>query len=137
MTGNEVVTRLLLNMEKPNALPWRVDKLMPVRRNAVRCILCDTVIVSRHQHDFVSCPCGAIFTDGGDEYVRRGGALEAMSEVLEWRPMGWYSHRWKARRAVRRAFGGFEQCRVVQVPGDEFVGVWRALDREYSEAVKK
>ena len=42
-------------------------------RNAARCRRCRTVIESRHRHDFVSCPCGAIFVDGGTDYLRAGG----------------------------------------------------------------
>lgn len=41
-------------------------------RNAARCKKCNTVIESRHRHDFVRCECGGIFLDGGLDY-RRGG----------------------------------------------------------------
>ena len=41
-------------------------------RNAAQCALCDTVIESTHRHDFRYCKCGAIFVDGGREYLRRG-----------------------------------------------------------------
>ena len=40
-------------------------------------------------------------------------------------PMGWYSHKWKADRAVRRAFGGFDLCCVTKVPGDQHAKLWR------------
>lgn len=40
-------------------------------RNAVRCKGCDTVIESKHRHDFRRCPCGAVAVDGGLAYVRR------------------------------------------------------------------
>jgi hypothetical protein len=52
-----------------------------IRKNACRCTKCDTVIESRHVHDFVSCRCGAVFTDGGREYIRRGGDLDAMEDL--------------------------------------------------------
>ena len=42
-------------------------------RNAARCRRCETVIESRHRHDFVWCKCGAIFVDGGTDYLRAGG----------------------------------------------------------------
>ena len=46
---------------------------MKLLRNAIRCIKCDAVIESKHVHDFVMCPCKSVFTDGGLEYIRRGG----------------------------------------------------------------
>ena len=48
------------------------DRLYRVTRNRCQCRLCDDIIESRHRHDFVSCKCGEIFTDGGREYIRRG-----------------------------------------------------------------
>lgn len=41
-------------------------------RNRCRCKLCGDVIESRRRHDFISCKCGAVFTDGGTDYIRRG-----------------------------------------------------------------
>ncbi len=43
-----------------------------VKINKCRCKKCNDVIESKHVHDFVSCSCGGIFTDGGREYIRRG-----------------------------------------------------------------
>jgi hypothetical protein len=45
-------------------------------QNAAICKECNDFIVSKHRHDFVECKCGAIFVDGGQEYLRRGGKLE-------------------------------------------------------------
>lgn len=39
----------------------------------VRCLKCNTVIESKHLHDFVWCPCKNIFVDGGDHYLKFGG----------------------------------------------------------------
>lgn len=41
-------------------------------KNKAQCMKCGDVIESKHQHDFVRCKCGAIFTDGGTDYIRRG-----------------------------------------------------------------
>lgn len=41
-------------------------------RNAAICAECLTLLVSKHRHDFVECPCGN-FIDGGLEYCRMGG----------------------------------------------------------------
>ncbi len=40
--------------------------------NRIRCKICGDIIESRHRHDFVRCKCGACFTDGGHDYIRRG-----------------------------------------------------------------
>lgn len=40
--------------------------------NKCQCRLCGAIIESKHRHDFVQCRCGAIFTDGGTDYIRRG-----------------------------------------------------------------
>jgi hypothetical protein len=52
-------------------------------RNAAQCVKCDDVIESKHVHDFVSCKCGAIFIDGGHEYLRAGGYLEDFISLVE------------------------------------------------------
>jgi hypothetical protein len=52
-----------------------------ILRNMMRCKKCDTIIESRHRHDWVSCQCGAIFIDGGKDYLRRGGDPEAMEDL--------------------------------------------------------
>ena len=41
-------------------------------RNAAQCNLCGDIIESKSVHDFKQCSCGAIFVDGGREYLRRG-----------------------------------------------------------------
>ncbi len=52
--------------------------------NRCRCKNCGDIIESKHRHDFVRCLCGSIFTDGGVDYIRRGGLdlnlIEDMSE---------------------------------------------------------
>lgn len=41
--------------------------------NKCRCKACNDIIESKYRNDFVSCKCGSIFTDGGLDYIRRGG----------------------------------------------------------------
>lgn len=50
-------------------------------QNAVSCLSCGDFIVSKHRHDFVTCTCGAISVDGGQEYLRRVGALDACVDM--------------------------------------------------------
>ena len=57
---------------------------MIITRNAARCRKCDTVVESTYRHDFVSCKCGAIFVDGGLEYLRAGGNPEDFESLAEY-----------------------------------------------------
>ena len=52
-------------------------------QNAVSCLGCGDFIVSKHRHDFVTCTCGAVSVDGGQEYLRRVGDF-ANSVELSW-----------------------------------------------------
>ena len=40
--------------------------------NRIKCKICGDIIESKYRHDFVRCSCGACFTDGGHDYLRRG-----------------------------------------------------------------
>ena len=46
----------------------------------VKCVICKAVIQSKHRHDFVSCKCGQIFIDGGDDYTRVGGIKNILKQ---------------------------------------------------------
>lgn len=50
-------------------------------KNRCRCRRCGSIIESKHRHDFIRCACGAIFTDGGRDYVRRGGNPEDIEDM--------------------------------------------------------
>lgn len=55
-----------------------LEIIMPIRErevvvvNKCQCRKCGDIIESKHGHDFVYCKCGAIFTDGGKNYIHRG-----------------------------------------------------------------
>ena len=51
-------------------MPTRTRQVVLV--NKYQCRLCEDIIESKHRHSFVRCKCGAIFTDGGTSYIRRG-----------------------------------------------------------------
>lgn len=58
-----------------------------ILHNRCKCARCDDVIESKTGHDFKQCKCGAIFTDGGLEYIRRGGeSLNLIIDMSEYRP---------------------------------------------------
>lgn len=54
---------------------------MTIIRNAIRCKKCGTICESKHRHDWVQCACGAVFTDGGKSYIRRGGNPEDIEDL--------------------------------------------------------
>ena len=64
-------------------LQAEVKSLKPKRltRNAAECHNCNTIIESKHRHDWVQCNCvppdNGIYVDGGLEYQRRGAGLNA------------------------------------------------------------
>jgi len=43
---------------------------------------CYDIIESYHNHDFVRCKCGAIFLDGGMDYIRYGGYSDMTLEDI-------------------------------------------------------
>lgn len=45
---------------------------MKIKTNKIQCRHCGDVIESEYAHDFKSCSCGAVFVDGGRDYLRRG-----------------------------------------------------------------
>jgi len=47
----------------------------------VSCLNCGDFIFSSHRHDFVTCTCGSISVDGGQEYLRRVGAIDACVDM--------------------------------------------------------
>lgn len=51
-------------------------------RNAFYCKKCGMTVESKSVHDFQQCKCGN-FTDGGLEYIRRGGKFADMEDLSE------------------------------------------------------
>ena len=57
-------------------------------KNAIECLVCNTVLESKHQHDFKICGCSNnAFVDGGLSYIRYGAndftLIEDLSEYKE------------------------------------------------------
>lgn len=46
------------------------------------CLVCEGIMESKNRHDFVQCPCGKSFLDGGGDYFRAGGYTAGMPEDL-------------------------------------------------------
>jgi hypothetical protein len=47
----------------------------------IECLRCHHVLVSRAGHDMHGCPCGVVQVDGGRDYLRVVGDLEAYRAV--------------------------------------------------------
>ena len=57
-------------------------------KNSVKCLLCNTILESKHRHDFVKCHCpNETACDGGLEYQRTLAVdldlIEILSEYKE------------------------------------------------------
>ena len=50
-------------------------------QNAVTCLNCGDFIYSAHRHHYNQCTCGSIAVDGGQDYLRRVGALDACVDM--------------------------------------------------------
>ena len=53
-------------------------------KNKWKCLYCNNVIESKHQHDFTTCKCGAMSIDGGTSYIRLVGDLDMMQNECEY-----------------------------------------------------
>lgn len=52
-----------------------------VMSNQAKCNGCGDIIFSSHVHDYVTCSCGRISVDGGNDYLRRSGDLSFFEEM--------------------------------------------------------
>lgn len=82
------LTNLFTNWQQPiyDEYKAKLGKI-PERkllRNRLRCKKCGQTIESKYRHDFVSCDCGAIFVDGGLDYMRYGGDESSFEDLSEW-----------------------------------------------------
>lgn len=59
-----------------------MEKIKLLKVNAVKCLVCDTLLISRHRHDFVMCDCeNQTTTDGGLDYQRVSGVNLDLVEI--------------------------------------------------------
>ena len=66
------------------------NKLIKVlTKNSVKCLLCNTILESKHRHDFVMCPCpNETACDGGLEYQRTLAVdLSLIENLCEYRTL--------------------------------------------------
>ena len=58
-------------------------------KNSVRCLVCNTILESKHRHDFQQCNCSnGAFVDGGLSYERLGAMdLNLIEDLCEYQVM--------------------------------------------------
>ena len=83
------------------------DKTVTVlTRNAIKCLQCNTVLESKHRHDFQCCGCeNQTFVDGGYDYSRVGGKdfdlIEDLCEYKEYTKLEYESLQQKHKERQR------------------------------------
>ena len=66
------------------------NKLIKVlTKNSVKCLICNTILESKHRHDFQQCNCSnKAFVDGGLSYERLGAMdLDLIENLCEYRTL--------------------------------------------------
>ena len=66
------------------------NKLIKVlTKNSVKCLICNTILESKHRHNYVQCSCpNQTFNDGGLSYHRAGGKdLSLIENLCEYRTL--------------------------------------------------
>lgn len=48
----------------------------------IKCLLCFDIIESKYRHDYVTCKCGNVSVDGGDDY------LKVNYKTIKWKILG-------------------------------------------------
>lgn len=66
-----------------------VETIQVLTHNAIKCLQCNTVLESKHRHDFQCCGCeNQTSVDGGKEYSRVSGKdfnlIEDLCEYKEY-----------------------------------------------------
>lgn len=58
-------------------------------KNAIKCLICNTILESKHRHDFQQCNCSnGAFVDGGLFYERLGAMdLDFIENLCEYRTL--------------------------------------------------
>ena len=82
------------------------ETIQVLTRNAIKCLQCNTVLESKHRHDFQCCGCeNQTFVDGGYDYPRVGGKdfdlIEDLCEYKEYTKLEYESLQQKYKERQR------------------------------------
>ena len=63
------------------------ETIQVLTRNAIKCLQCNTVLESKHKHDYQACCCSnRAFVDGGLSYIRLGAMdLDLIEDLCEYK----------------------------------------------------
>lgn len=61
-----------------------MEERYKIFRNRIKCLKCGDIIESTHRHDFKVCSCGSVAVDGGLDYQRIVGDLDAYENLVEY-----------------------------------------------------
>ena len=63
------------------------ETIQVLTRNAIKCLQCNTVLESKHKHDYQACSCSnRAFVDGGLSYIRLGAMdLDLIEDLCEYK----------------------------------------------------
>ena len=121
-------------------------------RNAIKCLVCNTVLESKHQHHYVQCPCSnEVATDGGLTYLRYMAVdLNLVEDLCEYVEMtrGEYNKQLEEQRILqeKKLQERIERGEMINVGSDinpHWVSkeVWdivmKASDKYYPSAKKR
>ena len=58
-------------------------------KNQARCLVCGEIIESKYRNNHVTCSCGNLSVDGGQDYIRRGYMSDKWHELSVFDPYQW------------------------------------------------
>lgn len=63
-----------------------VETIQVLTRNAIKCLQCNTILESKHRHDYQVCCCSnRAFVDGGLSYIRLAAMdLDLIEDLSEY-----------------------------------------------------
>lgn len=80
---NPEILKFIKDYRKANGIEKPPEVKRPPLRNIAKCAKCGDIIESKSRHNFVECSCKAIFVDGGNDYIRRGGNPEDFDKEFD------------------------------------------------------
>ena len=103
-----------------------VETIQVLTRNAIKCLQCNTVLESKHRHDFQCCGCeNQTSVDGGKEYSRVSGKdfnlIEDLCEYKEYTKLEYESlqQQYKEQQRISNE-QGVEDGKLVKLFGEYY-----------------
>ena len=55
--------------------------MIRIKLNRIKCLKCGDIIISYNRHDFKWCKCHSCAVDGGNDYLKRCGDINAIEDL--------------------------------------------------------